>query len=75
MQQMLTFRLIAEKAKQKKIYNCFMHFQKVVDIVDQSVRWAVLESCAVDSRLIITLGLLKDISVDENTKAAVRVDK
>lgn len=69
-QQILALRLIAEKArrKNKKIYNCFVDFQKAFDSIDQSVTWAVLESYGVDHRLIM---LLKDIN--ENAQAAVRV--
>ena len=42
--QILTLRLIAEKAKRhgKKIYNCFIDFQKAFDIIKQKVIWAAL---------------------------------
>jgi len=52
------------------VYNCFVDFQEVFDSTDQSVTWAVLESYAVESRLI---ALLKD--VNKNAKFVIRVDK
>ena len=43
--QILALRLIAEKARRqgKKIYNCFIDFQKAFDTVKHKVIWAVLE--------------------------------
>lgn len=69
-QQILALRLIAEKArrKKKKIYNCFVDFQKAFDSIDQNVTWAVLGSYGVDDRLV---RLLKDIN--GTAMAAVRV--
>ena len=69
-QQVLALRLIAEEArrKNKKIYNCFVDFNKAFDSIDQSITWTVLESYGVDSNLI---EILKDINT--NAQAAVRV--
>ena len=71
-QQILALRLIAEKARRKgkKVYNCFIDFQKAFDSVDQQVVWAVLESYGVDIQLV---ALLKDIN--EKAEAAVRVGR
>ena len=69
-QQILSLRLIAEKAKRKgkKVYNCFVDFQKAFDSIDQEVTWAALSSYGVSERLIT---ILKDIN--ENAMAAVRI--
>lgn len=69
-QQILTLRLIGEKArrKDKKIFNCFVDFQKAFDSIDQNVLWAVLDSYGVDGKLT---RLLREIN--SNAKAAVRV--
>jgi len=69
-QQILVLRLIAEKARRKgkKIFNCFVDFQKAFDRIDQTVTWAVLESYGADHQLV---RLLRDIN--ENAQAAVRV--
>jgi len=69
-QQILALRLTAEKArrKNKKIYNCFIDFQKAFDSIDQTITWAVMKSYGVDEKLI---GLLKEIN--SNAQAAVRV--
>jgi len=69
-QQILTLRLIGEKARRKgkKVYNCFVDFQKAFDSIDQSVAWAVMDSYGIDSKLV---RLLKE--VNSNAKAAVRV--
>lgn len=69
-QQILALKLIAEKArrKNKRIYNCFIDFQKAFDSIDQTVTWAVLESYGVDNKLI---KLLKNIS--DNAKSAIRI--
>jgi len=68
-QQILALRLIAEKARRKgkKIFNCFVDFQKAFDSIDQTVAWAVLESYGADHQLV---RLLRDI---KNAQAAVRV--
>ena len=44
--QILTLQLIAEKTKRqgKKIYNCFIDFQKDFDAIKHKVIWAVLRS-------------------------------
>jgi hypothetical protein len=60
-QQILALRLIAEKARRinKKVYVCFVDFQKAFDSIDQRVSWAVLQSYGVDGKLI---RLLKNIN-------------
>ena len=47
--QILTLRLIAEKAKRKNklVYNCFIDFQKAFDSVQQDTLWATLGSYGV----------------------------
>lgn len=69
-QQILALKLLAEKArrKNKKVYNCFIDFQKAFDTIDQTITWAVLESYGVDQNLV---RLLKDIS--NNSRSAVRI--
>jgi len=53
-QQILALRLRAEKARRKgkKIFNCFVDFQKAFDSIDQTVTWAVLESYGADYQLV-----------------------
>jgi len=70
-QQILALRLIVEKAKRKgrKIYHCFMDFQKAFDSMSHKAIWAILQSYRVGTRLI---DLLKNIN--ENAQAAVRVN-
>src|SRR6218665_2463497 len=68
-QQILTPRLIWDKArrKDKKIFNCFIDFQKAFDSIDQNVLWEVLDSYRVDSKLT---RLLREMN--SNAKAVVR---
>ena len=68
--QILTLRLIAEKAKRqgKKVYNCFIDFQKAFDMIKHKIIWAVLKSYGVQSKMII---LLKKIY--EKSQSAVRI--
>lgn len=70
--QILILRLIAEKAKRKgkKIYNCFIDFQKAFDTVNHKVLWAVLQSYGVDGKLI---RLLKEIY--GKAQSAIRINK
>ena len=55
--QILTLRLIAEKAKRhrKKIYNCFIDFQKAFDTIKHKVIWAVLRSNGIEEKMITLL--------------------
>ena len=55
--QILSLRLVAEKAKRngKKIYNCFIDFQKAFDTVEHKVIWAVLRSFGVENKLVTLL--------------------
>src|SRR6218665_125031 len=48
-QQILMLRLIAEKAKRKhkRVYNCFVDFQKAFDSIRHDVTWATLKSYGV----------------------------
>ena len=68
--QILTLRLIAEKAKRqgKKIYNCFIDFQKAFDTIKHKIIWATLESYGVESKMVT---LLRQIY--EKAQSAVRI--
>ncbi|CAF5104682.1 unnamed protein product [Rotaria magnacalcarata] len=70
--QILILRLLAEKAKrqEKKIYNCFIDFQKAFDAIKHKIIWAVLKSFGVENKMIT---LLKHIY--EKAQSAVRVEK
>ena len=50
--QILPLRLLAEKAKRqgKKIYNCFIDFQKAFDTIKHKIIWAMLKSYGVNTR-------------------------
>src|SRR6218665_1429463 len=69
-QQILTPRLIWDKARRKgkKIFNCFVDFQKAFDSIDQNVLWAVLDSYGVDINFTRLL-----MEMNSNAKAVVRV--
>lgn len=56
-QQILILRLLAEKAKRsgKKIYNCFIDFQKAFDTIKHKIIWAVLKSYGVDYKVVTLL--------------------
>jgi len=56
-QQILILRLLAEKAKRsgKKIYNCFIDFQKAFDTIKHKIIWMVLKSYGVDNKMITLL--------------------
>jgi len=70
-QQILSLRLIAEKAKRKgrTIYNCFIDFRKAFNSRSHKTTWAVLQSYRVGTRLT---DLLKN--TNKNIQAAVRVN-
>jgi len=70
--QILTLRLLAEKAKRqgKKIYNCFIDFQKAFDTIKHKVIWATLKSYGVETKMVT---LLKNIY--ENVQSAVWIGK
>jgi len=55
--QILTLRLLAEKAKRqgKKIYNCFIDFQKAFDTIQHKIIWAMQKSYGVDTKMITLL--------------------
>ena len=67
-QHILALRLLVEKARRKgrRIYSCFIDFQKAFDNINQEVAWEVLKSYGVNHTLI---DILKDIN--ENAEAAV----
>ena len=69
-QQILALRLLIEKARRKgrRIYSCFINFQKAFDNVNQEVAWEVLKSYGINHTLI---DILKDIN--ENAEATVRI--
>ena len=70
--QILTLRLLAEKAKRqgKKIYNCFIDFQKAFDTIKHKIMWATLESYGVEPKMV---SLLRKIY--EKAQSAVRIGK
>ena len=55
--QILTLRLIAEKAKRhgKKIYNYFIDFQKAFDTIKHKVIWAILRSYGIEEKMVTLL--------------------
>ena len=69
-QQILALQLLVEKARRKgrRIYSCFIDFQKAFDNINQEVAWEVLKSYGVNHTLI---DILKDIN--ESVEAAVRI--
>jgi len=69
-QQILILRLLAEKVKRKgkKVYNCFIDFQKALDAVKYSITWATMKSYGVGRRLTQMLRV-----IGENEQFAVRV--
>ncbi|CAF3702999.1 unnamed protein product, partial [Rotaria socialis] len=71
-QQILTLRLLAEKTKRqgKKLYNCFIDFQKAFDTIKHKIIWAVLKSYGIGSKMITVLQ-----NIYEQAQSAVRIDK
>ena len=69
-QQILALRLLVENARRKgrRIYSCFIDFEKAFDNINQEVAWEVLKSYGVNHTLI---DILKDIN--ENAEVAVRI--
>jgi hypothetical protein len=61
--QILTLRLLAEKAKRqgKKIYNCFIDFQKAFDTIKHKIIWAMLKSYGVDTKMVTLPYMERDI--------------
>ena len=70
--QILTLRLIAEKAKRhgKKIYNCFIDFQKAFDTIKHKVIWAVLRSYGIEEKMVTLLQKMY-----EKAQSAVRIGR
>ena len=70
--QILTLRLIAEKAKRhgKKIYNCFIDFQKAFDTIKHRVIWAVLRSYRIEEKMVTLLQKMY-----EKAQSAVRIGR
>ena len=70
--QILALRLIAEKAKRqgKKIYNCFIDFQKAFDTVKHKVMWTVLRSYGIEEKMVTLLG-----KIYEKAQLAVLIGK
>jgi hypothetical protein len=68
--QILMLRLLAEKAKRqgKKIYNCFIDFQKAFDTIKHKIIWAMLKSYGVETKMITLLQ-----KIYEKSQSAVRV--
>ncbi|CAM4973194.1 unnamed protein product [Rotaria socialis] len=71
-QQILTLRLLAEKTKRqgKKLYNCFIDFQKAFDTIKHKIIWAVLKSYGIGNKMITVLQ-----NIYEQAQSAVRIDK
>jgi hypothetical protein len=70
--QILTLRLLTEKAKRqdKKIYNCFIDFQKAFDTIKHKIIWAMLKSYGVDTKMVTLLQ-----KIYEKSLSAVRIGK
>jgi hypothetical protein len=70
--QILTLRLLAEKAKRqgKKVYNCFIDFQKAFDTIKHKVIWATLKSYGVETKMVTLLQ-----KIYEKAQSAVRIGK
>jgi Reverse transcriptase (RNA-dependent DNA polymerase)/Endonuclease-reverse transcriptase/Domain of unknown function (DUF6451) len=68
--QILMLRLLAEKAKRqgKKIYNCFIDFQKAFDTIKHKIIWATLKSYGVETKMITLLQ-----NIYEKSQSAVRI--
>ena len=71
-QQILMLRLIVEKAKRKhkRVYNCFVDFQKALDSIKHDVTWATPKSYGLGNRLV---GILRNIG--ERSTSRVRVKR
>lgn len=56
-EKILILRLLAEKTKRqgKKIFNCFIEFQKVFDTIKHKVIWATLKSHDVETKMVTLL--------------------
>ena len=70
--QILSLRLLAEKAKRqgKKMFNCFIDFQKAFDTIKHKIIWSTLESYGVEPKMVT---LLRQIY--EKAQSAVRIGK
>ena len=70
--EILTLRLIAEKAKRqrKKIYDCFIDFQKAFDTVKHKGIWAVLWSYDIEEKMVTLLQ-----KIYEKVQSGVRIRK
>lgn len=70
-QQILILKRLAEKAKRngRKIYNCFIDFQKVFDTIKHKIIWMVLISYGVNNKVITLLQLIYGKS-----RSAVRIE-
>ena len=70
--QILILRLLAEKAKRqgKKVYNCFIDFQKAFDTIKHKVIWATLKSYGVETKMVTLLQ-----KIYEKAQSAVRIGK
>jgi hypothetical protein len=70
--QILTLRILAEKAKRqgKKVYNCFIDFQKAFDTIKHKIIWAVLQSYGVETKMVMLLQ-----KIYEKAQSAVRIGK
>ncbi|CAF1527450.1 unnamed protein product [Adineta ricciae] len=71
-QQILTLRLLAEKAKRqgKKVFNCFIDFQKAFDTIKHKIIWATLKSYGVETKMVTLLQKTYD-----SAQSAVRSGK
>ena len=66
----MILRLLAEKAKTngKKLYNCFVDFQKAFDTIKHNIIWAVLRFYGVENKLVILLQ-----QIYNKSQSAVRI--
>ena len=70
--QIITLRLLTEKAKRqgKKIFNCFIDFQKAFDTIKHKIIWATLKSYDVETKMVTLLQ-----KIYANAQSAVRIGK
>jgi len=64
-QQVLILRLLAEnmKRKGKKVYNCFIDFQKAFDSIKHSITWATMKSYGVGRQLTQMFQVIEENAV------------
>jgi hypothetical protein len=65
-------RLLVEKAKRqgKKIYNCFIDFQKAFDTIKHKIIWVMLKSYGVETKMATLLQ-----KIYEKAQSAAQIGK